>query len=677
MDDPAKAHLQMHQDNPTRSAPWLTLPPVSIVGIEHPFLVTDITKAVATLGGSRKVEKVQYLHALLFPFASSKRLQLMGKDSTGIEADLHLRPGDRDSKPIASFNSKTNNVLLKITVPKRTGRKRKRGSDGEWQRDVETTASIARFLSDPQDARRLVRSMQDNCNRYKVEPIGSVKQTHRFRRLPDFVWSTEKNPFMTKMKDHILPFDYTRLKNFKFDMSRGIQEENDIVPPPRWTHQTIPYNYSYRQNPAVQPVFSTTGSIIRNMQVPRRNRIPMVAHSTSTVPTKPPEDIIPESSLPESFRSLLTAMREILVQRPVCTRRYLQNNIPLDIWKEVGPNSAKQLWQYVGYIWNSGPWRDSICALGVDPRKDREMRWYQTMLFQLEAEPGDTRLDKAKASKTRVDRELTATGKNREGHIFDGRTVSLDGKVWQLCDITDPLLRSMLETNTVRDECNQKSDGWFTNGTMAKVRVIMKAKIQMILTGNVDDAEQNEELQMLSKSVPDVITLENRSAAVFSNASKRMMAMAETLRAYVTRPDGSKQGAWDVSKDQPPKRLRKSGTKGNVSFKLPSKKGRRPLKGQKTATKPGSGGTAGEGPDALDPRLKTATDGLEEAERQATMRAFEDIDGSSDDSSDDSSTTSSGSEEDEDTDEEQEEDTGEEADASDEAAIEGNGVAKS
>ncbi len=413
----------------------------------------------------------------------------------------------------------------------------------------------------------------------------------------------------------------------------------------------------------------------------------MVTHDISTVPTTPPGDIPPENSLPDSFRLLLTAMRDILVQRPVCTRRYLQNHVPIDIWKKVGPNAAKQLWQYVGYIWNSGPWRDSICALGIDPRKDRQMRWYQTMMFQLEAEPGDTRLDRAKTSKTMIDRELAASGKNREGHIFDGRTVGLDGKVWQLCDITDPLLRGMLETSTLRDECHELSDGWFANGTMAKLRVIMKAKLQMILTGNVDNAEQNEELLVLSQTVPDVMTAENRSAAIFNNVSKRMIGLAETLRAYVTRPDGSRAGGWGhLAKDQQPRKLRKTGTKGVVSFKLPANKGGRPPKGQKE-TKLGSGETAREERDALDPRLTDAMDGLEEAERDATMRAFEDSsDGPDDESRDGNSATSSGSEEDdEDTEggedtteeEEQEEEQGEERNAVDEAAVEGDEVASS
>ncbi|KAL8798957.1 MAG: hypothetical protein Q9182_006255 [Xanthomendoza sp. 2 TL-2023] len=147
-----------------RSAPWFPIPPTPVVGVEHPCLITNIAKAIDTLGGPSKLEK------------------LVGDKSASVEADLHLHPGERNAKPIASFNSKTSNVLLKITFPKRTGRKRKKGSDDAWQPVPEVHSSKSVLLSDPQDARDLLQNMQDNPNRYVVEPVGMVEQTHRFRR---------------------------------------------------------------------------------------------------------------------------------------------------------------------------------------------------------------------------------------------------------------------------------------------------------------------------------------------------------------------------------------------------------------------------------------------------------------------------------------------------------------
>ncbi|KAL8682684.1 MAG: hypothetical protein Q9186_001280 [Xanthomendoza sp. 1 TL-2023] len=153
-----------YNDAANPSAPWYTIPPTLVVGVEHPCLITKIAKAIDTLGGPSTLEK------------------LVGDKPAYVEANLHLHPGDRNAKPIASFNSKTNNVLLKITLPKRTGRKRKKGSDDAWQHVPEAHASKTILLSDPLDARHLCQSMQDNPNRYVVEPLGTIKQTHRFRR---------------------------------------------------------------------------------------------------------------------------------------------------------------------------------------------------------------------------------------------------------------------------------------------------------------------------------------------------------------------------------------------------------------------------------------------------------------------------------------------------------------
>ena len=97
---------------------------------------------------------------------------------------------------LLSHNSQTRNVLLKITVPKRTGRKRKRGSNGPFLGELKSTEldgdsndaprslSLAatgmdesretlyakrirsqRRLDHP---REILRSLQDNINDYTV-----------------------------------------------------------------------------------------------------------------------------------------------------------------------------------------------------------------------------------------------------------------------------------------------------------------------------------------------------------------------------------------------------------------------------------------------------------------------------------------------------------------------------
>jgi general transcription factor 3C polypeptide 5 (transcription factor C subunit 1) len=83
----------------------------------------------------------------------------------------------------------TNNILLKVTVPKRTGRKRKRGETGPFliEQEIERCSNGSSGGSKPHnrnayvDARTIYRSLQDNVSAYKVSITGVVDEVHRFR----------------------------------------------------------------------------------------------------------------------------------------------------------------------------------------------------------------------------------------------------------------------------------------------------------------------------------------------------------------------------------------------------------------------------------------------------------------------------------------------------------------
>jgi general transcription factor 3C polypeptide 5 (transcription factor C subunit 1) len=43
----------------------------------------------------------------------------------------------------------------------------------------------------------------------------------------------------------------------------------------------------------------------------------------------------------------------------------------------------------------------------------------------------------------------------RRSHLFDGQTVTKETAAFQLCDITDPMLKEMIEDpDDLREECN-------------------------------------------------------------------------------------------------------------------------------------------------------------------------------------------------------------------------------
>lgn len=87
------------------------------------------------------------------------------------------------AKPLKSANIGTNNVLLKVTVPRRTGLKRKRGAEGPYHEGVELGVLGERAAPMLKDAQYLFRSMCDNSKSYHVEAVGTIDQTHRFRGM--------------------------------------------------------------------------------------------------------------------------------------------------------------------------------------------------------------------------------------------------------------------------------------------------------------------------------------------------------------------------------------------------------------------------------------------------------------------------------------------------------------
>lgn len=115
-----------------------------------------------------------------------------------------------------SHYAPSHNVVFKITVPKRTGRKRKRGSDEPWQDDdvIESMQPVNSLPADNlrsraklDDPKVLRRKLQDNADRYKAEAVGIIKHTHRYRAMADFNYSMEKNEFMNNFTNTILSGD--------------------------------------------------------------------------------------------------------------------------------------------------------------------------------------------------------------------------------------------------------------------------------------------------------------------------------------------------------------------------------------------------------------------------------------------------------------------------------------
>lgn len=255
----------------------------------------------------------------------------------------------------------------------------------------------------------------------------------------------------------------------------GVKQMEEFIPAPSLTLQQLPFNWGWHQNANIYTaVDEVTGQkTLINRQGNTKVKLSYLGKDVERVPTKSP---LPLPNDPE-LMTMINALRGALEERPLYTRRALINKVGL----------SKELWmfrfaiQYVGYQFKGGPFRDAVIKYGVDPRSDPKYRPYQTFFFKLFEE--ETKADGMQWKDVRTNYSVQkkgATKENRESHIFNGKTLILDGKIWQGCDLHDPILRKLIQDSPYREKCDTTSDGWFPEGSMAKIRAIMKTKLMAV-----------------------------------------------------------------------------------------------------------------------------------------------------------------------------------------------------
>ncbi|KAJ6110782.1 RNA polymerase III transcription factor subunit [Penicillium sp. IBT 16267x] len=520
----------MDTSREARTASSYNIPSRQLVSVEHPAVIRNIDKAIDTLQGNTGITK------------------FMNPARVDAPAHLKLRPEDAMARPLVSTVSQTNNILLKMTVPKRTGRKRKRGSDEPFTDVPEDVLGPQRHTS-----KELMRCLRDNPSQYQIQPVGKVERTHVFRGMPDFVYSTTNSVFTQKFRDYIVPYDLSndstaeaktiaveKLKQFDINLAKGTITDADIIPPPALSSEQVPFLYMYRQNPGVKQTLDESGQIItENTQQATKIRTHLVAHDIPEVPSKPQESLPPIQTLDVTLRRVIEFVSELFDKRPIWTRRAIRNFLHSDEQRYL----LRLAIPYVGYIFRAGPWRDAIIKLGVDPRTSPEFRHYQTFMFRLM--PGESDLGRDGSRRDRYARLDPETRieipDSRDSYIFTGHLpLHQDGRIWMVCDITDPLLKSLLypsEENLtephLREQCEIVSDGWYGSGTLAKVKIIMRAKIASLLEGvEPDDADY-----MKVSAFPNFANTESEVTANFQvdprTSTPKEISLATEIRAAI------------------------------------------------------------------------------------------------------------------------------------------------
>ncbi|EMC93914.1 hypothetical protein BAUCODRAFT_141325 [Baudoinia panamericana UAMH 10762] len=479
-------------------APTYSVPSSMIVSIEHPCIVRNFHNGIKSLGGEAQIKHVLEHRVGDSTIKVPERQAKLPEPVIGCS----LRPHDPLAKKLASTAIETRNVLVRVTVPKWTGRKRKRGSDEPFtEHDAAATHSVS--LKAPE----LLRRMRDNEGKYSIEPVGVITETHKFRAQADFQMYMGDLPIMQNFKHHVISSRYEDLAKFRMNIEPGVTKNVSISLPPSFIANDQPYRYEYQQAPGVVYSFDEHGQpTSSNAHPPPRRIMTSLAPDAQDVPLGPPPDLKVTSKSPVHLNQAVGDIAKYLETRPMVTKRVLGNVFP-----QYPEGTIKEATQWLGYSFSAGPFRDTLIKYGLDPRTDPKYRFYQICVFALggnlpppSSQPSRT---KSKAFRHAIN---TNINKNSLPHIFDGKTPATDGgKMWQVCDVTEPLLHRLLQTDDVRTECDAHINGWYKGGTMAKVRIIMRDMILCTHNGE----EQSEELYQMLAELPDELTAENEEEA--------------------------------------------------------------------------------------------------------------------------------------------------------------------
>jgi general transcription factor 3C polypeptide 5 (transcription factor C subunit 1) len=267
-----------------------------------------------------------------------------------------------------------------------------------------------------------------------------------------------------------------KMREFRFEEGIETGAGQNIIPPPHSTDKIVPFNYFYEQNPYIKAegVDESGNPLLSNIATkPSFNVGHYIPHDQYPVPDRPYQNAQLAEQVPQD---LMETVRQRMDARPIWTRRALLNTMRKSLI--AGSMATKFAIYSSGYQFKGGPWRDGVLKYGMDPRTDPKYRVFQCLAFKLHQLPKDQIVrDGALESMT--------PEAARNSHYWDGETFCTDGKFWQICDITDPFLRRLIDEAPLRDECDITESGWYHSGTWSKIKAYMRAKMVAIRAGRL------------------------------------------------------------------------------------------------------------------------------------------------------------------------------------------------
>ncbi|KAG9047485.1 tau 95 subunit of transcription factor TFIIIC [Tulasnella sp. UAMH 9824] len=491
------------------------LPQTSFYSIEYPGYVSETPEALAgalkTLGGQTALDKV----------FKQPRARIL---------DLKLRPDDLFAHPIPGEAVNSLKILAKVTRRKR----RKLNPESSSNEPAPTQPGSAAMSEQPEDTsmeispdqQRLMESSANensNPNPWEEEPVyttellGTIPRTVRFRAMADFQYTPDLSDPIVKLRqsmdaldmstveaiksfvfpveqeDYALPLDVPLTPEAMSDPTVPKTRSNLRIPHfPVFSRATIPLQYNYKPN-----AFSTVQTIqdpetgeekqrlINKTRFKGFGTLAIDFHDPGEVPSGPNDHM--SSLIPTVSADLLRRVREQFEIRPIWARVALLNQFSLTDRREIF--HSKMIIPLVSYAFNDGPFRDMYIRFGYDPRKDVDARFYQRVTFRYTM-PNYQR--RRPVIENRNPADIPKPHMFETSHIFDGKTAQNEvGPGFQLCDIHDPLLESLInDASDLRTECHER-DGWYSAAAFDRIKAVTRRKLFGLIEENriISDSE--------------------------------------------------------------------------------------------------------------------------------------------------------------------------------------------
>ncbi|KAF8211339.1 RNA polymerase III transcription factor IIIC subunit-domain-containing protein [Mycena galopus ATCC 62051] len=432
--------------------------------------------------------------------------------------ELKLRPENPFAHPVPGDVVPTNNLVLKVVKRKRKNR-------------MDTDDGTAQ-------------------GEYIAEVVGSTSKTVRFRSMADYQYQPDMNDPVTKLRlamdnmdveairtyvippekaDYMVPVakssqgqdfemnldpELTGIPIPEPDPEQPMRSNLRLFPPPLFSRQPIPQSYNFKANPA-----SIVSTIVNEETGEEKKRLinkmrwkgygpTAITFTERQIPDKPAKNI--EDVRNQVSDILYNKLIATFAERPVWTRGALFNQFTAVEARDI--LNSKPLLPLVCYVFNDGPWRDTLIRFSYDPRKDPSARFYQRLYFRNANHP----ILKPSVMTRRQDRSVANMDnwavaiqdgserdlERRKSHLFDGKTMTKETASFQLCDLIDPMLKEMIDNDKeLREECDER-DGWYPSHALERIKTVLRHKFFTVLEGYPATDEECRQLLLASEKLP-------------------------------------------------------------------------------------------------------------------------------------------------------------------------------